>query len=195
MTLQEIEKKLAENTAERKKLMSALARANEEESRSRELFSKTKKAILKLWDIYFKDEDNAEALKRLNEVDNQPRLDMWLEADVSGCLRISKLEDIQLIRGIVDGLNIDFDKCVEDAAIRLDFASAFKAVKKGTDLSHKLSWSFNTEDLLNLMELHKKNKFRRKIEDLLEDCNFHSECGMLNEKRYDEFEKYVNESN
>ena len=34
--------------------------------------------------------------------------------------------------------------------------------------------------------LHQWNLFREKIEDLLEDCNFHTECGLLNEGKYDE---------
>jgi hypothetical protein len=42
------------------------------------------------------------------------------------------------------------------------------------------------------MEIHKKNKFRKKIEDLLEDCNFHSECGFLCDKDYEGFVAYVN---
>ena len=35
---------------------------------------------------------------------------------------------------------------------------------------------------------------KKKIEDLLEDCNFHSECGLLCERKYDEFEKHVMEN-
>lgn len=154
-----------------------------------------KKAIHKLWELYFNDEDLSEAEKRLNSVTEVWRLESWFEADVKDALRKSKLEDVETIRQIVidSKAAVAFRKCVEDAEIRLDFANALRNVKHGRNLSLKLSWCFGKEDLLNLMKLHKSNRFRKKIEDLLEDCNFHTECGLLYDRKYDEYEKFVKE--
>ena len=154
-----------------------------------------KKAIHKLWELYFNDVNLSEAEKRLNNVTEVWRLESWFEADVKYALQKSKLEDVETIRQIVidSKAAVAFRKCVEDVEIRLDFANALKNVKNGSDLSSKLDWGFGKEDLLNLMKLHKSNKFRKKIEDLLEDCNFHTECGLLYERKYDEYEKLVKE--
>jgi hypothetical protein len=43
------------------------------------------------------------------------------------------------------------------------------------------------QDLIILGTIHKKGYFRAKIEDLLEDCNFHLECGLLADGKYDEY--------
>ena len=152
-----------------------------------------------LWDKYWPGDFDAKVEKELQDSD-LPRLNMWLEADIKSCLKKTKLNDELSIKTLItekcpDNPNINFDACIDDAKIRLDFASALRAAKKGTDLSHRLGWGFGKEDLLNLVELHKKNKFRKKIEDLLEDCNFHSECGLLRSKDYDGFVAYVNKEN
>lgn len=156
-----------------------------------------KNTIYKLWEIYWPEEDNS-GYEKLQDLDIL-QLNMRLESDIKSCLKKTKLspKHIESIREIVadgcpDNPNIDFDACVEDVRIRLDFASALRKVKNGTELSHKLGWGFAKKDLLNLMELHKKNKFRKKIEDLLEDCNFHSECSLLCSKDYEGFVAYVN---
>ena len=157
-----------------------------------------KDTIHKLREIYWSGEDNSEYEKKLQDLDIL-QLNIWLESDIEACLKKTKLDPkhIDAIRSIVadgcpDNPNIDFDACVKDVKIRLDFASALRNAKSGTNLSHKLGWGLGKEDLLNLMELHKKNKFRKKIEDLLEDCNFHSECEFLYSKNYEGFVAYVN---
>ena len=81
---------------------------------------------------------------------------------------------------------LELNKIKEIVKIRKNWATALKNVKKGTELSSKIEWRFSDKDLIELATLHKKNKYRRKIEDLLEDCNFHHECGMLNEQKYEE---------
>lgn len=82
---------------------------------------------------------------------------------------------------------IEMDRINEAIAIRKDFTSALRSVKRGTELSHKLGYGFSKADIAALAALHKSNKFRRKIEDLLEDCNFHTECGDFHEKNYDKY--------
>lgn len=71
--------------------------------------------------------------------------------------------------------------------IRSDWAAALRSVKYGYELSKWIDYGFYDEDIVELAKLHKRNRFRRKIEDLLEDCNFHYECGKFADHDYDEF--------
>ena len=52
-------------------------------------------------------------------------------------------------------------------------------------------WGFNTEMLLAIMRAYKKASPRRRLGYLerLEDANFHTECGYLEEEKYAKFEK------
>ena len=77
------------------------------------------------------------------------------------------------------------DKGKKSAAIRRDWPAAFRKVKNGRDLSRKVGWAFYEDDLRTFIKLHKANKFRKKIEDLLEDCNYHTFGSYLSEKDYD----------
>ena len=75
--------------------------------------------------------------------------------------------------------------------IRRDWSSAFRRVKDGSDLSGPVRYSFYQSDLYEFVRLHKANRFRKKIEELLTDCNFHGESGMLSEGMYDECLKLI----
>ena len=75
-----------------------------------------------------------------------------------------------------------------ESYVRENWADALRHVKRGTELSSIIHYGFNNNDLVELTQLHKANKFRQKIEDLLEDCNFHYECGLLNAQRYSRLE-------
>ena len=75
--------------------------------------------------------------------------------------------------------------------IRLNWWEALDGVDKGTELSRKIEWGFSTQDLLVLTCLHEADIHRQKIEDLLEDCNFHTENGLLYEGKYDECRKVI----
>jgi hypothetical protein len=56
-------------------------------------------------------------------------------------------------------------------------------------------WGFNTEMLLAIMRAYKKASPRRRLGYLerLEDANFHTEYGLLEEENYEKFEKVVRE--
>jgi len=134
-------------------------------------------------------------LDELLDSRNIGALSAWLRSDVAHCLKASKLEQSSIddIKSIVSGCE-DFDtddlnECIRDARIRLDFAEAFRHVKDGSDLSGDLGYGFSKSDLRVLMNLHKAGKFRKKIEDVLTDCNFHYESGLLSDKKYEELEK------
>lgn len=195
MTSAEISKKIGQLNAEKTKLEKELEEALEREQieREKKKFNDIKAAIHKLWDMYWKDEDNTESEKLLNTYEHSYQLEIWLDNDIKYALKKSKLADLEILKKIVEdcGATIQFDKAVEDAKIRLDFANALRNVRQGEALSGKLGWGFAPDDLMELMKLHKSNKFRKKIEDLLTDCNFHSECILLSTREYDKFEKYV----
>ncbi len=84
---------------------------------------------------------------------------------------------------------LDWTKIEKALEIRSDWAAALKKVRRGSDLSAKIGWGFEKSDLRTLLKLHQQNKYRKKIEDLLTDCNFHSFCEALWGGNYDEAKK------
>ena len=53
----------------------------------------------------------------------------------------------------------------------------------------KNGWGFSYDDLIKLMNAHKRadKRIKRLYEDRLEDANFHGYCGYLAEGRYDDY--------
>ena len=78
-----------------------------------------------------------------------------------------------------------------DINVRLDWFQALDMVDTGEELSGPIQWGFSMQDLIVLGALHKAGHFREKIEDLLEDCNLHTYCSLLNEAEYDKYKKKV----
>ena len=128
---------------------------------------------------------------------------MWLESDIGSVLKWSDnlneaFDDVKefvlnvTIMGKEISDKINWSHIYRAAEIRHDWATALRGVKNGTALSSSIDWSFSSEDIRALAKLHKSNKFRQKIEDLLEDCNFHYECGKFADKKYDEFLETAN---
>ena len=76
--------------------------------------------------------------------------------------------------------------------IRNNFALAFDQVEDGADLSEKLHFGFSDIDIANLAKLHRDQpKYRRKIFDLLEDCNFHTENADFENGEYEKYLRFV----
>ena len=68
---------------------------------------------------------------------------------------------------------------------------AFDQVVHGDELSEILDYGFDEKDLENLAEIHEKDKaYRKKIEELLTDCNFHTECEWMVKGEYDKFQNW-----
>ena len=61
-------------------------------------------------------------------------------------------------------------------------------------LSSIIGWGFYPQDLLVLCSLHEAGRHQRSIEDLLEDCNFHTECGLMADGKYDTCRKIIFEN-
>ena len=74
---------------------------------------------------------------------------------------------------------------MNEEAIRKDWNTALESVNDGSSLSAIIRWGFAQQDLIVLCALHRAGKHQQKIVDLLEDCNFHTECGLLYKGEYD----------
>lgn len=84
---------------------------------------------------------------------------------------------------------VRLDRIIKAANVRRNWADALRNISYGRKLSPVIEWGLSPEDISELAKLHQKNRFRKKIEDLLEDCNFHYECGKFVEGDYKEFLK------
>lgn len=65
-----------------------------------------------------------------------------------------------------------------------DWEAALESEMDYSEIAHAIGWGFTRNDLEELMRLHQENICRSKIEDLLEDCNFHTECGAWHDGEY-----------
>lgn len=81
----------------------------------------------------------------------------------------------------------DIPRGIKAAKIRNDWAAALRNTKDIHDITWALQWSFTNKDIITLAQLHKSNKFRRKIEDILTDANFHQEAGDFMNRKYDDY--------
>lgn len=55
------------------------------------------------------------------------------------------------------------------------------------EISYEIEWGFTNDDIEELAKLHRDGYERKKIEDLLTDCNFHEECRNFKNGNYDEY--------
>ena len=100
------------------------------------------------------------------------------------------IDDAEAIGTMLETLSAELAKIVDDADdmnedyIRENWEEALESPMDYADISRIIGWGFTHEDLQELMELHKAGKYREKIEDLLTDCNFHTECADWSEGNY-----------
>lgn len=110
--------------------------------------------------------------------------DETLSVDVEDILSIIKKNDFS---EVILNDYISIDEIAAEVNVRKDFKKAFSKVESGRELSYVIGYALGKRDLKKLAALHKEGKYREKIEDLLEDCNFHYECEKFHQKEYDEF--------
>lgn len=84
---------------------------------------------------------------------------------------------------------IDMKKIKNLVNTRKHWETTLKRTKDIHKLSAKIQWGFYDKDLKQLAKLHKENKYRDKIEALLENCNFHEECSQFINGEYDNYLK------
>lgn len=102
-----------------------------------------------------------------------------LKSEMEGIIHKSKHSDMIMRQ-------FDFDKARRKAEIRHNLADVLSKYE-GNEIAKKLEFTLWTSDLCELAKLHKANKCRKKIEDLLTDCNFHYESAKFHNKDYTEF--------
>ena len=83
---------------------------------------------------------------------------------------------------------------MKEIEIRGNWVAALSGVKAGDELSGSILYEFTDQDLIVLCYLHECGLYQEKIEDLLEDCNFHHEADLLSVGSYDTLRKEVMET-
>ena len=146
-----------------------------------------------IWHAYYPD---------IRTEDEEPRLNiayMWLKQDIVHILSDKTIDMETAKEDILTRIKatayheailsryIHMDEIMKEVEIRRDYLTALKAAKSGGDVSNEIRYTLGKRDLEQLAKLHKSGKCRKKIEDLLTDCNFHYECGKFRNKEYDEF--------
>lgn len=127
---------------------------------------------------------------------NRPSEDQvitYLRNDIESIM-VEFPENGKIIQNIIKGTTygsvilamLEWDKIQDNVSIRSNFYDALQNVEEGSDLASRLDYSFSRLDIAHLAELHKSNKCRKKIENLLTCCNFHYESGKFRKHEYDE---------
>lgn len=158
------------------------------EKKQKEILQEIKDLDLAIWKKYYPD----------YQEDKEPELyqsPMWLRTDIIAIIIAfpeSESDIISTISKAKHGKEIiedylKLDSIRNEVKIRIDFLSALCLVEDGSDLSSSIQYSLSSKDITELAKLHKANKCRRKIEELLTSCNFHYECGKFTNKEYEEF--------
>lgn len=95
------------------------------------------------------------------------------------------LENSDYVDEILDVVNVE--KAYLVATIRRDWSNALKATNNIYCLAADIGWGFSKKDISELAKLHKANRYRKKIEALLDDCNFHKECNDFTNGNYNKY--------
>lgn len=80
-------------------------------------------------------------------------------------------------------IELDWDKALTDAEKTRDISS----------ISYSIDWGFREQDMYVLCCLHEAGKHCAIIEDLLDDCNYHTACRYLNGGEYDRCREWIKE--
>lgn len=116
-----------------------------------------------------------------------------IECSSRGCLPgslrdlIDDAEDIgEMLNDLAGALAVALDNSddLDEDYIRQNWEEVLSSDIDYSNIAHGIGWGFTHEDLETLMQLHKDGKYREKIEDLLTDCNFHSECSAWSDGDY-----------
>ena len=142
-----------------------------------------------LWRKFFPDWSG----KATASFDDAGRGSLYLQADLEAILMKHPAEEVQkALKETLEGMEfseetgrfVEFEKARRATSVRKDFEGSLKAARSGRDLSGLIGWGLSRSDLEVLAGLHERGCCREKIEDLLEDCNFHAECSDFSSGRY-----------
>lgn len=132
-----------------------------------------------------------------SKIDTPPLAQINYEADIDQLLLDHTAEELlDLMTPILEKYHLhkiyfyvlsDIPRGIEAAKIRNNWFDTLKATKDVHDINRVLQWSFADQDLYRLAKIHKAGKFRKKIENMLTDANFHEESGDFASKCYEKY--------
>lgn len=125
------------------------------------------------------------------DFDPDEHADMWIENrhSVRGVPSVRELiDDADAIDNMLSHMASTLSEVNTDDEweeyIRSHWQNIIESAIPYGRISHDIGWGFSDDDLRELMRMHSENICREKIEDLLEDCNFHTECGNWHDGNY-----------
>lgn len=145
--------------------------------------------------IYFNDsDDEIEMLLKGMDLDDEAHFIQHLQNEFDVILKNKspkkRLKTIDEIKELFKDVFTLTDENFQPAMARLQITDNWEKSLRTyslSEISNKLKYCFSTEELKELATLHKettKKVVKKRIEDLLTNCNFHSESGILANRNY-----------
>lgn len=145
--------------------------------------------------IYFNDsDDEIEMLLKGMDLDDEANFIYHLQDEFDVILKSKspkeRLKTINEIKDLFKDVFTLTDENFQPAMTRLQITDNWEKSLRTystSEISHKLKYCFSKEELKELATLHKettKKIVRKRIEDLLTNCNFHYESGILANGNY-----------
>lgn len=145
--------------------------------------------------IYFNDsDDEIEMLLKGMDLDDEANFIYHLQDEFDVILKSKspkeRLKTINEIKDLFKDVFTLTDENFQSAMTRLQITDNWEKSLRTysiSEISHKLKYCFSKEELKELTILHKettKKIVKKRIEDLLTNCNFHSESGILADGNY-----------
>lgn len=145
--------------------------------------------------IYFNDsDDEIEMLLKGMDLDDEANFIYHLQNEFDVILknkspkeRLKTIDEIKdLFKDVFTLTDEDFQPAMTRLQITDNWEKSLRTYSM-SEISHKLKYCFSKEELKELATLHKettKKIMRKRIEDLLTNCNFHYESGILADGNY-----------
>lgn len=147
--------------------------------------------------IYFNDsDDEIEMWLKGMDLDDEANFIYHLQDEFDVILKNKspkeRLKTIDEIKELFKDVFTLTDENFQPAMARLQITDNWEKSLRTyslSEISNKLKYCFSTEELKELATLHKettKKVVKKRIEDLLTNCNFHSESGILANGNYNQ---------
>ena len=145
--------------------------------------------------IYFNDsDDEIEMLLKGMDLDDEANFIYHLQNEFDVILknkstkeRLKTIDEIKdLFKDVFTLTDEDFQPAMTRLHITDNWEKSLRTYSM-SEISHKLKYCFSNEELKELATLHKettKKIVKKRIEDLLTNCNFHYESGILANGNY-----------
>lgn len=147
--------------------------------------------------IYFNDsDDEIEMLLKGMDLDDEAHFIQHLQNEFDVILknkspkeRLKTIDEIkELFKDVFTLTDVNFQPAMTRLQITDNWEKSLRTYSM-SEISHKLKYCFSTEEIKELATLHKettKKVVKKRIEDLLTNCNFHYESGLLANGNYNQ---------